>query len=78
MPAGLIRASVELNSMRMRSQKSEGFTLLELMVTVAILGILVATAIPLYGKYRDKARKVTVLADLRQIRVCMSAISLSA
>ena len=69
MPAGLIRASVELNSMRMRSQKSEGFTLLELMVTVAILGILVATAMPLYAKYRDKARKVTVLAVIVRNRL---------
>ena len=71
----LIKVSLELNLMQIRSQKARGFTLLELMVTVAILGILVATAVPLYAKYRDKARRVTVLADLRQIRIAIELLS---
>jgi len=43
-----------MKNIRMRNQ--EGFTLIELMIVIAILGILLAIAIPAYQDYSARAR----------------------
>ena len=49
-------------------QKNNGFTLIELMIVVAILGILTAVSIPLYQGYVAKTHVSRAVGELGQYR----------
>ncbi len=46
-------------------KNKKGFTLAELLIVVAIIGVLVAISIPIFSKQLEKARDATSVANLR-------------
>lgn len=51
---------------RLSRRRARGFTLIEVMIVVAIIGILAAIAIPSYGTYIRKSRRADAMASLSQ------------
>lgn len=54
------------------TQKQQGFTLIELMIVVAIIGILAAVALPAYQDYTARAKASELMLAASTARTCIS------
>lgn len=54
-------------------KNQKGFTLIELMIVIAIIGILAAIAIPQFSSYRAKSFNSASVSDVRNCRTDLEA-----
>lgn len=58
-----------------KNSKKKGFTLIELIVVIAILGILAAVLIPKFTGFTKKANSTQALVDAKQFATAMDSLN---
>jgi len=59
-----------------RTTRLAGFTLVEIMIVVAIIGLLAAIAIPSFVHAREKSQATTCINNLRQIEAAVQQVAI--
>ena len=67
LPSGWSIRVKSLNEMKIKSMRAGGFTLVEVMIVVAIIGLLIAVAVPNFKRSINKSRTIACHTQLQNI-----------
>ena len=62
--------------MKTKKMRAAGFTLVEIMIVVAIIGLLITVAVPKFGQMRKDAQQTACFMQLKQIDANKELLSL--
>lgn len=69
-------AALNINKLNPRARKARGFTLIEIMVVIVILGVLAALVVPKVMSRPDEARAVAAKQDVASIQQALALYKL--
>ena len=68
---------LQLRKEELKKRGAKGFTLMEMLIVVAIIAVLIAIAIPIFTSQLEKSREATDLANVRSAYAVVMAASLT-
>lgn len=63
---------VELRRVSQARGRKAGMTLVELLLVVALIGVLAAIAVPMYANYRDRINRSTAIQDIKILQLLIT------
>lgn len=67
--------SLKIAFLKLKQQKEDGFTLVEILTVILIIGILTAIAVPVFLNQRQKAAEAAMVEDMHSIKLAMENCS---
>lgn len=64
-----------MKKLKMHRGDASGFTLIELMIVVVIIGLLAAIALPAFSSFKDNAREATVKSTCHTVQLATEAFA---